>query len=35
MVAETIISAVILLFSIGPIIIIGIVQYRSEEPVGF
>lgn len=35
MAAETIISAVILLISIGPIIILGIVQYRSDEPVGF
>lgn len=33
--AETIFSAVILLVSIGPIIILGIVQYRSKEPVGF
>lgn len=35
MAAETIFSAVILLVSIGPIIILGIVQYRSKEPVGF
>lgn len=33
--AETIFFAVILLVSIGPIIILGIVQYRSKEPVGF
>jgi len=35
MMAETIISSVIILISIAPIIIIGIVQYRSNEPVGF
>lgn len=35
MAAETIISSVIMLISIGPIIILGIVQYRSDEPVGF
>lgn len=33
--AETIISLVVMLISIGPIIILGIVQYRSKEPVGF
>lgn len=32
---ETIFCAVILLVSIGPIIILGIVQYRSKDPVGF
>ena len=32
---EIIISLVILLISIAPLIIIGIVQYRSKEPVGF
>lgn len=35
MVAETIIFLVIMLIGIGPIIILGIVQYRSKEPVGF
>lgn len=35
MTAETIISTVILLVSAAPIIIIGIVQYRSKDPVGF
>ena len=35
MTAETIIVSVILLISAVPIIIIGIVQYRSKEPVGF
>lgn len=33
--AETVISSVVVLVSIAPIIIIGIVQYRSKEPVGF
>lgn len=33
--AETIITLIILMVSIGPIIILGIVQYRSKEPVGF
>lgn len=33
--AETIICLVILLISMGPIITIGIVQYRSKDPVGF
>lgn len=33
--AETIIMLIILMVSIGPIIILGIVQYRSKEPVGF
>ncbi len=33
--AETIICLAILLISMGPIITIGIVQYRSKEPVGF
>ena len=35
MTAEIIIFSVILLISAAPIIIIGIVQYRSKEPVGF
>lgn len=35
MTAEIIISSVILLISVVPIIVIGIVQYRSKEPVGF
>ncbi|HBA67866.1 MAG TPA: hypothetical protein DCZ40_00685 [Lachnospiraceae bacterium] len=35
MTAEIIISSVIMLISTAPIIIIGIVQYRSKEPVGF
>lgn len=33
--AETVISLVILIVAIAPVIIIGIVQYRSKEPVGF
>lgn len=33
--AELVISWVILLVSAVPMIIIGIVQYRSNEPVGF
>ncbi len=33
--AETIFSSVVLLISISPIIILGVVQYRSKEPVGF
>lgn len=32
---ETIFFLIILLISIGPIIIIGIAQYRSKDPVGF
>lgn len=32
---ETVISSVILLVSMAPIIIIGIAQYRSKNPVGF
>lgn len=35
MTAENVISIVILLMSAAPMIIIGIVQYRSREPVGF
>ena len=35
MTAETVIVSVILLISAAPIIIIGIVQYRSKDPVGF
>ncbi|MBD5506978.1 MAG: hypothetical protein HDR05_02695 [Lachnospiraceae bacterium] len=35
MTAETIIVSIILLISAAPIIIIGIVQYRSKDPVGF
>lgn len=35
MTAETVIVLVILLVSAAPIIIIGIVQYRSKDPVGF
>ena len=35
MTAEIIISSVILLISTAPIIMIGIVQYRSKDPVGF
>lgn len=35
MTAEIVISSVILLISTAPIIIIGVVQYRSKEPVGF
>lgn len=33
--AEIIISSVILLIGTAPVIMIGIVQYRSKEPVGF
>lgn len=33
--AETIIFLAVLLISAGPIIAIGIAQYRSKEPVGF
>ena len=33
--AETIFSAVVLLLCASPLIILGIVQYRSKEPVGF
>ena len=33
--AEIIISSVIVLVCTAPVIIIGIVQYRSKEPVGF
>ena len=32
---ETIFSAVICLVATGPIIMLGIVQFRSKEPVGF
>ena len=35
MIAEIVISSVIVLVSTVPIIIIGIVQYRSKDPVGF
>lgn len=35
MTAEIIISLIVVLICIAPIIIIGIVQYRSKEPVGF
>ena len=35
MTAEIVVSSVILLISAAPIIIIGIVQYRSKDPVGF
>jgi hypothetical protein len=35
MMAETVITSVIVLIGIAPIIIIGIVQYRSKNPVGF
>ena len=35
MTAETVFFSVILLISTVPIIIIGIVQYRSKDPVGF
>ena len=35
MMAETVIFSVILLISAAPIIILGIVQYRSKDPVGF
>ena len=35
MTAETVIFAVILLISAAPIITIGVVQYRSKDPVGF
>lgn len=33
--AETVVSAVIVLICMSPIIVIGIVQYGSEVPVGF
>lgn len=33
--AETVITSVILLISTAPMIIIGMVQYRSKDPVGF
>lgn len=33
--AETVIMLVILLYSATPLIVIGIVQYRSKKPVGF
>ena len=33
--AEMIFSSVVLLVSASPIIILGFVQYRSKEPVGF
>lgn len=35
MTAEIIISLIVVLICIAPIIIMGIVQYRSKEPVGF
>lgn len=35
MIAEIVISSIIVLISTVPIIIIGIVQYRSKAPVGF
>lgn len=35
MTAEIIISSVILLITVVPVIMIGIIQYRSKEPVGF
>ena len=35
MTAETVIVSIILLVSIAPIIMIGVVQYRSKDPVGF
>lgn len=35
MMAETIICFVILMICAVPLIILGIVQYRSQEPVGF
>ena len=35
MTAEIVISSVILLISAAHIIIIGFVQYRSKDPVGF
>ena len=35
MTAEIVVSSIILLISAAPIIIIGIVQYRSKDPVGF
>lgn len=35
MTAEIAISSVVVLVCIAPIIIIGIVRYRSKEPVGF
>lgn len=35
MVAETVIMLVILLYSATPLIVIGIVQYRSKKPVDF
>lgn len=35
MTAEIVISTVILFISAAPMIIIGISQYRSKEPVGF
>lgn len=35
MTAETVISLIILLVGIVPVIILGIVQYRNENPVGF
>ena len=35
MIAETVITSVILLVCMAPIIIIGISQYRSKNPVGF
>ncbi len=35
MTAETVIFSVILLISAAPVIMTGIVQYRSKDPVGF
>ena len=32
---EIIFSSIVALVCIAPVIIIGIVQYRSKEPVGF
>ena len=35
MTGEIIFSFVVLLISIGPIFILGVVQFRSKDPVGF
>lgn len=35
MTVETVFSSVIMIVCIAPVIILGIVQYRSKEPVGF
>lgn len=35
MTAEIVMSSVISLVAVTPIIMIGIVQYRSKDPVGF